>query len=132
MNDLASIKEHVKDLKVLFVDDEESLRLSTGRFLEKFFINVTLAENGEDGLEKFKEEQFDVVITDILMPKMSGPDMAAAISKISPETLIIFVTASREKDDYENVKNSLKVTKPLSYASLTQIMLKIEEYHKGK
>ena len=69
-------------LTVLFVEDDDDLRLETTDILEALFKEVHSANNGKVGLaayQKYSEENnehFDLVISDIMMPKMSGIDMA--------------------------------------------------------
>ena len=54
--------------------------------------DVVLSENGEDALAKFKESKFDLVISDIKMPKMSGLELLKEIQLIEPETPIVLIT----------------------------------------
>lgn len=127
MSDLVLVKQKLQNLNVLFVDDEESIRESTGRFLMKFFNQVTLAADGEEGLKKFREDHFDVVISDVLMPKKTGPEMAQEIIKLDPKVLLAFVTASRDHDEYAIGIKSFKVTKPLSFDVITGLMKDIAD-----
>lgn len=58
--------------KVLVVDDEMDVRTYISTLLESNGFKATVAENGEQGLEKLKEGQFDLVTLDVMMPKESG------------------------------------------------------------
>lgn len=88
-----TIKTVGKELDILYVEDEESLRCQTANFLTKIFNNVQTAPDGEAGLNYFREKQFDLVITDIQMPHLNGLDMIARIKEINPDIKIIVTTA---------------------------------------
>lgn len=128
MEDIKYIKEKIKHFKVLFVDDEEDIRVRTGSFLEKFFDNVQVCANGKEGLEYFKENQdVDIVISDIRMPKMDGMQMAQAIKDLKDDIYIIFVTASRSIEYDNDLISDLYIKKPLSFDDLKLILKKISE-----
>lgn len=67
-------------MKVLVVDDEPLVRLSLKRALEKKGHQVREAEDGQRGLECWQEFYPDLVYLDVLMPRMSGPDLLKAIT----------------------------------------------------
>ena len=123
MSDVKELKEKIQKLKVLFVDDEEHIRTITGKFLNKFFDNVTICENGEEGVAAFnKNQDFDVVIADIQMPKMDGVTMVRKIKELNPDIFTIFITASRGKYELEKTLYDLYITKPISYEDIKLIM----------
>ena len=78
---------------ILVVDDELAQRAVVSGFLEKQGFDVTLAESGEKALELFRQETFDLVLTDQKMPNMSGLDLLQAIQAINPETAVVLMTA---------------------------------------
>lgn len=88
----------LKNLTVLLVEDEEKIRNSMGSAMEAAFNKVILAQNGDEGLKKFKKFNPDIVITDISMPIMDGLDMASGIRNISKDTPIIVLSAFSEKE----------------------------------
>lgn len=61
--------------RILVIDDERAIRNTLQEILEHEGYKVELAENGEEGLEKFSSQNFDVVLCDIKMPKMDGLDV---------------------------------------------------------
>lgn len=85
--------EELKKVKVLYVEDEEMIRESLAMLLRRYVPHLILASNGEEGLECFKNENPDIVVSDIRMPKMDGLDMAREIKHLSPLTPIIITTA---------------------------------------
>ena len=128
MNDIQTLREKVKDLRVLFVDDEKDVRHGTGMFLRKFFDDVVVCADGQEGLSAFlKDENFDVVITDIMMPVMDGVEMVQEIRKIDDGVFIIFLTASRAVSDLDKELGNVTLQKPLSFEDIVLVMKKLEE-----
>jgi diguanylate cyclase (GGDEF)-like protein len=100
---IALNKELLKKTNVLYVEDEKSVRDFTGKTIASIVQNIVIVNNGQEGLEAFKKaygtpEAFDLVITDINMPKMNGLDMSIEIKKIDPEILIIITSAHNDAD----------------------------------
>jgi PAS domain S-box-containing protein len=85
--------------RVLVVDDEEAYRTLMAGHLERKGMNVSTAGNGAAALDAFqKEGPFDVVVTDMMMPNMSGLDLLQEIKAREPGTEVIVITASNEID----------------------------------
>lgn len=87
--------------KILFVEDEEDLTLIVADTLRGQGYDVVTAVDGIDGLEKFKTEDADIVVADVMMPKMDGFTMAKEIRKLSPAVPLLFLTAKSTIDDVE-------------------------------
>jgi len=85
--------ELIKTLKVLYVEDEIILRDTTCNSLSSILKEIVVADNGKDGLEKFKQSKFDLIITDLSMPIMSGTEMIKSIREIDNTIPIIITTA---------------------------------------
>lgn len=96
--------DFLKDLRVLFVEDEELAREKLAKLLSKLFKEVILASNGLDGLEKYQKskatnEKIDLIISDINMPILNGLEMLERIRAIDPFVPLIFTTARSETDN---------------------------------
>lgn len=87
--------------KILFVEDEEDLTLIVADTLRGQGYYVITAADGTEGLEKFKTEAADIVVADVMMPKMDGFIMAKEIRKLSPTVPLLFLTAKSTIDDVE-------------------------------
>lgn len=87
----------LKGLKVLYVEDEEDILKFASMVLEDYVDKLFIARNGKEALEILKQESIDLVITDILMPKLNGIDLVREIRK-NPllDVAIIVVTAHTE------------------------------------
>ena len=81
-----------RQARILVIDDEEVVRSVLSRMLANVNHQVTLAANGEKGIQLFKEEKFDMVLTDLGMPGMSGWEVCRMIKKISPDTPVGMIT----------------------------------------
>lgn len=90
--------EECKELIVLVVEDEIKTRESLISVLNSRFAKVIGAQNGDEGLKKFKKFKPDLVITDIVMPIMDGLDMAKEIKEISDDVPVVVLSAFSEKD----------------------------------
>ncbi|MCS7205451.1 MAG: response regulator [Leptospiraceae bacterium] len=82
---------------ILAVDDSQTMRDLVKETLESVGYQVTVAENGLDGLEKFKKNKYDLVIADINMPVMDGITMIKEIRKIDKFIPIITLTTESEE-----------------------------------
>lgn len=87
--------------KILFVEDEEDLTLIVADTLRGQGYGVITAADGVSGLDRFKSEGVDIVVADVMMPKMDGFSMAKEIRKLSPTVPLLFLTAKSSIDDVE-------------------------------
>ena len=87
--------------KILFVEDEADLTLIVADTLRGQGYEVVTAADGITGLDKFRSEGADVVVADVMMPKMDGFSMAKEIRKSSPTVPLLFLTAKSTIDDVE-------------------------------
>ncbi|MEA2018907.1 MAG: response regulator [Campylobacterota bacterium] len=104
--DFEKVIDDFKDLKVLFVEDNADARESTIIILEEFFEQITIAIDGKDGLEKFKQGDFNLIITDIQMPNLNGIEMSKEIRKLNNTIPIIILSAYNEN---EYLRDSIKI-----------------------
>ena len=85
--------------KVLLVEDERTLSGIVRDALETMDFSVELAYDGSEGLRRYFENRPDILVVDVMMPKMSGFDMVKAIRQSDKETPILFLTAKTTVDD---------------------------------
>ena len=85
--------ENLSKGKILIVEDEKSMREVLGILLEGEGYDVTLATGGIDGISLLNKDIFDMVITDINMPKVNGFEILKKVRETSPDTLVIMITA---------------------------------------
>ena len=85
--------------KVLLVEDERTLSGIVRDALETMDFSVEMAYDGSEGLRRYFEIRPDILVVDVMMPKMSGFDMVNAIRQSDKETPILFLTAKTTVDD---------------------------------
>lgn len=113
--------------KVLLVDDENSILTLFGEVLEREGYGVTLAESGEKGIEKFKADVFDVVISDLYMPGISGIDFLEEVRRLDNRIPFIIITGY---GSVETTIDALKkgafdyITKPINMDDISPILKK--------
>ncbi len=95
--------------KILIVDDEKPIRDSLKILLSEEGYITEVAGDGEEAFQKIQETTYDIVITDIKMPKFDGIQLLEAASKISPETFFIIMTA------YASVKTAIDALRQGAY-----------------
>lgn len=96
MNTVKDLHKFSKELNVLYVEDDQVLRKETETFFKMLFKSIDTAEDGSDGLQKFNDKAYDLVISDVNMPKMNGIEMSRKIREINPEQKIIIISAHDE------------------------------------
>ena len=115
----------MKNNKILVVEDDPSLGKVLSEFLTAKNFNVELARDGDSGLDKFINGNYNILVLDIMMPKKDGFSLAQDIRKMDKSIPIIFLTAKSEK---ENIIKAFKLgaddylTKPFS---IDELLLRI-------
>lgn len=90
--------KNLKEVSLLFVEDEDITRVQISRMLQKEFKEFIEAKDGEEGVELYKKYKPDIVLTDITMPNMNGLEMIKAIYEIDEDAVIIITTAHNETE----------------------------------
>lgn len=98
--------EQLKQVTVLYVEDQANLREELGAFIKRRVKKVFIAENGIQGLDMFKKEKPDIVITDIKMPKMDGIEMTKAIRQ---ENLLVPIIVTTAMSDVESILSTVDI-----------------------
>jgi len=106
--------------KILVADDEQSMREFLDIMLKKEGYKVTLAPNGEEVIKLIEKDIFDLILMDIRMPRLDGISTLKKIKAISPETIVIMITA------YASADTAIKAMKEGAYDYITK-PFKVEE-----
>ena len=106
--------QKLRDCRVLLVDDEETILLSLGDSLREAGAAVITASTGDGGALLLAEQAFDVVVSDVRMPGMSGMDLLARLREGAGETEVILMTA------YANVDHAMRAMKLGAYDYVTK------------
>lgn len=94
---------------ILVIDDEKSIRNTLKDILEYEKFEVTLAENGKDGLEKFQQKDFELVLCDIKMPEMDGTEVLEKLMELSADVPVIMISG------HGNIETAVEAIKKGAY-----------------
>lgn len=117
--------------KILIVDDEALMRNFLMEAVKRKGIEAVAAENGSKAISLLKEQSFDLVITDMKMPGITGMEVLKAVKEISPRTAVIIVTAF---GTIENAVEAMQagafhyLIKPFSLESLMANIEKVNQH----
>jgi len=117
-----------KTLKVLYVEDNEESRHFTLKMLNEYFEDITIAIDGADGLEKFKNGNFNVVFTDLDMPVMDGISMLEAIRRFDSFTPIVILSGHDDKEYFlQTIQAGIDgyILKPYCFEQVSDTVVKI-------
>lgn len=113
--------EKLKNLRVLYVEDELDLQEVVASILIELVGTIDYFSNGIDALNSFKNNQYDLIITDINMPKLNGIELIKKV-RLENKDIPIIVTSSYSDNDYlkdvKDVGMSSYLIKPLNFEYL--------------
>jgi PAS domain S-box-containing protein len=107
--------------RILVIDDEELVRGVLSRTLAQVHHQVTLAEDGEKGIQLFQKGKFDMVLTDLGMPGMSGWEVCRRVKKMSPRTPVGMITGwgmEMSRSKMEEYGLDFFITKPFDFGQI--------------
>lgn len=116
--------------KILLVDDDSGIRMLISKFLEREGFEIITAEDGLQGVDEAKANHPDLIILDVVMPRMDGLTAARLIKFYKPlqDVPIIFLTAKDAKKDIElaeEVKAEVYITKPFDVHQVVKVVKEI-------
>jgi len=113
--------------RILVVDDEANLRKVLAAMLRKDGYEVTVAENGEVALAEFEKNGADVIISDLVMPRVGGMEILSRVKAARPDVPVIIITAHGTVDSaVEAIKLGAfdYITKPFEHAEIRSVVAK--------
>ena len=117
--------ENIYPYKILFVEDEQSIRENYVTYLKMFFSEVYEAENGEKAYDIYKQKKPDIMIVDINIPKLSGLELLRKIRENDYNTKAIVLTAHTDKTfllEATSLKLTRYLVKPVSRKDLKEAL----------
>jgi signal transduction histidine kinase/ActR/RegA family two-component response regulator len=124
VKEVTPIKES-RQARILVIDDEDSVRDILSRMLKTKGHQVVVASNGEEGIEQFRSQPFDLVFTDLGMPKISGWEVGKTIKGINPKIPIAMITGWGMELDREKMSESgidLIISKPFNFDQVIHLV----------
>ncbi len=129
-----------KPLEILVIDDNPDITDLLARIIRNLGHNVSVANDGQEGIEKYVDRfnaaktdstkrRYDIVFTDLNMPRKSGTDVTREVKKLSPNIPVYVITAHEPTEEYAKLAKELGqlkpdgvIQKPLSKDTLTGIL----------
>jgi len=125
---MQDLKKLTMKLNILYVEDEEASRLQLHEVFKLLFHSVDVAVDGLDALEMYKENSYDIIITDINMPRMNGIELIKEIKEQNPAQNIIIISAHNNSEyllQAIEVGVDSFIIKPLKMQQLTLVLTKV-------
>jgi two-component system cell cycle response regulator CpdR len=109
--------------RILLAEDDDSMRGFLERALERAGYDVVAFENGAEAYDRLKQEPFTLLLTDIVMPRMDGIELARRASELDPDLKIMFITgfaAVTLNTDTATPKEARVLSKPFHLKDLVR------------
>ena len=119
---IAQVREKVSHLNVLYVEDEAAIREDGALFFQKFFASVLPVENGEDAISQLEKRSFDLVITDLKMPKIGGDALFDYIKERFSSLPVIVISGLSSGDGVLLTKYPYRLEKPWNIDSFVDLL----------
>lgn len=125
--------QYSKQLKVLFIEDNEDVKEQLLKLLNNLFSNIDVEENGKKALATYlkaheENSKYDLIISDLNIPGISGFELLEEIKKVEPEQLFVVISAHTEPSKLRRLKKIgvfKFIQKPIEYASFMQTYIEI-------
>lgn len=116
--------------RILIVDDDDELRVNLSEILKNKGYHTDEASSGKEAIEKAVSKDFDVVLLDLMMPRISGMDVLTELRKLKPKTRVIMITAFATIDNaVEAIKKGASdyISKPFKIEELDVTIKRVVE-----
>ena len=127
---LIEIEEETLKLSLLYVEDNLEARSSTLLILNQFFQDIDVAVDGQDGFEKFQSRKYDLIMTDINMPRLNGIEMIRLIRQTDMAVPVLVLSAYNEQNFFtDGIKAGIEgyLLKPIDIGQFIDIMTRVIE-----
>ena len=114
--------------RILITEDDEEMRSLLKDFFEEEGFETDLVSNGVDALQKLAKEHFDLIITDIRMPGLTGLDILPGIKRLRPDASVIVITAFGSEEVYRKSFErgaTAYLEKPIHFSKLRELIHKM-------
>ncbi len=121
----------LKEITILYVEDECEAKNEISQTLENFSKNILSASNGREAIELYKNNEIQLIITDLQMPLMDGVTLIESIRKTDIHTPVIILTAHATADyllPCANLNIQSYIVKPINFQKLKSALYKVVEY----
>jgi CheY-like chemotaxis protein len=113
-----SEEERVPGARILVVEDDPRVRTSTVEALQDLDYDPVACENGEEAIRLFDSQPFDLVISDVIMPEMTGPELIKVLKERRSDFAVLFVTGYVGDSETETLVGHELLRKPFTVGAL--------------
>src|SRR5574341_985010 len=113
--------------KILIVDDERSLRDVLSIMLKRAGYDISVASDGDEAIARIEKELFDLVITDLKMPKVGGLDVLKAVKDASPDSVVLLITAFASAESAEEALQTRLIGKSDAMQKVFDVIKKVAD-----
>lgn len=99
----------MKNFKVLFIDDDQQILSIVEQFIQRWGYHVNIVSNGEQAIEAIRNDYYNVVFSDLMMPEISGLEILRQVKKLSPDSEVVIVSG------YGTIESAIEAMKLGSY-----------------
>ena len=124
-------QEIYNDIKVMYVEDDSCIREAVLDYLSGYFKNIIVAKDGSEGIQFYRDEKPDIVLTDIRMPVMDGMELSRQIKEINPDVKIIITSSYTDTNfliEAIDIGINEYVLKPVNNEKLLQALTKVANH----
>ena len=115
----ADSEAHVAGARILLVEDDPRVRTATVGALEDLDYDPVACGSGAEAIELFKAHEFDLVITDVIMPEMTGPELIRHLKATHDrEFAVLFVTGYVGEGESDDLRSHELLRKPFTVGAL--------------
>jgi CheY-like chemotaxis protein len=125
--DIQEVRRWTSELTVLVAEDDQILRESFQQMLSYLFAEVDVAVDGQDALDQWLKKPYDIVLTDLNMPRMSGFRLIEKIRQQSPQQPIVAISAYEDEIFQQElaVEEVNYLIKPVSLEELLNVLIPV-------
>lgn len=127
---LKDLLTYSKDLNILYVEDEEITQELYTHIFDDIFSTVNTASNGVEALQMYLLHEYDIVISDLCMPKMGGIELCRRVLEKNPLQCIVIMTAYSDDEPIKEIQNlgiNTFLSKPIQNEDLINILYEISK-----
>ncbi len=122
------MREYLKDYTLLYAEDQKEVQMGMMEYFETYFKKVYVASDGQEALDLYKQHKPDVLLLDILMPKIQGLELARIVRQDDDYTRIIMLTAHKDENllfEAIEIDMSKYLVKPSSSKEIKETLDKV-------
>lgn len=124
------LAQKLKTTKILYVEDDPFQMKQTLAILSLFFNDIRTAKDGDEAMEYLKKEQFDLLFCDIMLPTISGIELAKKIRERDEQIFIIFISSSTQAEHFRGAIHLAAfdyILKPYSFEGLSDVLYRFAQ-----